>query len=389
MAGVSARLWAVADRFARYRWVVIAVWLAVAGWLAASRTDDGDWAFFRAGTRALLGASGPAGPGGLHLYASHPELQIGPAALVAALPFHWLPKPWDVGCARTVMCLGLLLLLAIADRLARLLGVPTLVRHRAFLLGGLLVVPAWVAVAVTDTHLDDVMVLIFAVAAAVMMASARPAWAGAMVGLAIASKPWGVVVAPVLLCSGVRSSTRAVAAATIVAVAGWLPFLIEPGAVTALWHFRLPVSASSGLTVFGVHEGPMPAWVRPTQLLVGVGLGVLAVKRGHWTGVLLVGFATRVALDPASFAYYDAAPMVAALVWDLSRSRSGIPVVTAIAAAGFALSETSHDATVIAVIRLTTCVVLILAVIWRGSPGEGHPARPTTSMPRDSSIGAG
>ncbi len=342
--------------------------------LPNQRNADGDWEFFRRGAGALLGNPILGSPGGVHLYASRPDIQIGPPALVVAVPFRLLPRPWDVDAARLVMCLVLLVVMAMTERICSTLGVSERIIARVTLLGGALVIPAWVTVAVTEAHLDDVMVIGFTTAALLFTARKKPMWAAAAVGLAVASKPWAIVVIALLLQPELRHTLRACVVAAGVAAACWLPFLSDPRTVTALWHFRLDVSANSGLALIGVAAGPMPGWARPAQLLTGALLGVLAAKRGHWIGVPLVGFAVRVALDPVTFSYYEASPIIGALIWDMSRSRSGVPWVTTVAVAGFAISSGAGNDLLSAAVHAFTCLALVVFVLVQRRP-------PATSRP--------
>jgi hypothetical protein len=359
------------DRAARHRWPLLAGWLVLFAVLTTADSGDGDWEFFRRGTSVLFGHAILGRPGGVHLYASMPAIQIGPPALVAALSFDWLPRPWDVDAARVVMVAALLLIVWLAERTCRAIGVPPEISARGTLIGGVLLAPAWMAVAITYTHLDDVLVLVFTVAAMLFVARDRPLWAATAIGLAAATKPWGVVVAPLLLQFGWRRSLAYAGLAAAVALAWWLPFLADPRTLSALWGFRVSVGGNSGLTLFGVRPGPMPSWVRPVQFLGGLALGALATRRGSWTGVPLVGWATRVALDPIDSAYYDVAPIVAALVFDLTRSKSGVPWTTIVAVAGFSLASSLGHSPGVVWIRVGTCVAVAVAVVVR------RPARAT------------
>jgi hypothetical protein len=367
-AEIRHRLWRCLDQAAEWRWLILPLWLGLVAALPNERIGDGDWEFFRRGAGALLGNPILGSPGGVHLYASRPDTQIGPPALVAALPFRLLPRPSDVDAARVVMCITLLVVIAMTESICSTLDVPARIIARVALLGGALAIPVWVTVAVTGAHLDDVMVVGFTTAAVLFTARKKPLWAAAAVGLAVASKPWGIVVVPLLLQPGLRHTLRACVVATGVAIAWWLPFLSDPRTVSALWHFRLDVSANSGLALLGVGPGPMPGWARPVQLLTGVLLGVLAARRGHWIGVPLVGFAVRVALDPSTYPYYEASPIIGALIWDMSRSRSGLPWATGIAVAGFAISSGAGNDLLGAAVHALTCVALVVAVLVQRRP---------------------
>jgi hypothetical protein len=367
-AEIQQQLWRRLDRAADWRWLILPLWLGLVAALPNQRNGDGDWEFFRRGAGALFGHPILGSPGGVHLYASRPDIQIGPLALVAAVPFWSLPRPWDVDAVRVVMCITLLGVIAMTESICSTLDVPARIIARVALLGGAFAIPAWVTVAVTEVHLDDVMVVGFTTAAVLFTARKKPMWAAAAVGLAVASKPWGIVVVPLLLQPGLRHTLRACVVAVGVAIVWWLPFLRDPRTVTALWHFRLDVSVTSGLALLGAGSGPMPGWARPVQLVTGVLLGVLAVRKGHWIGVPLVGFAVRVALDPSTFDYYEASPIIGALIWDMSRSRSGVPWATGIAVAGFAISSGAGNDLLGAAVHALTCVALVVFVLVQRRP---------------------
>lgn len=352
------------DRITRFRWPIVACWLSVVAVLAVMWPDQGDWGYFRTGSRAMVGLSQPGIAGGLHLYASMPSTQIGPPALVAALPFNLLPEPWDVGAARVVLTAAMLLVLWLVDRLGEAIGVAKAARDRLVLLGGFAMVPAWVVLAVDFTHLDDVMVLLLSLVAMLLLTRSRTSAAAVAVGLAVAIKPWAIVFVPLLLWSGWRAAVKPLILAGATAAVCWLPFLVTPGTLDALWAFRLPVSAGSGLMALGLEVGgAIPGWVRPAQLFGGAALAAVAVRRGNWTGVLLVGLAVRVALDPNPMFYYGIGPVLGALVWDLTRSRSGIPWFTALTMAVFSLLPNVGDPLATGVIRVVVCAALALSVL--------------------------
>ena len=150
----------------RWRWPVLLAWAA--GWLIARHGVVGDWSFFEQSGQLLRGHRP------LSLYAGHPRIQIGPLALVAALPLtgHGSVLPQAV-----IYALGLLALRAVE------LCSPE-DQARALLVGGLLAVPCWAFVA-TSGHLDDALVTVFTVLAALAVLRHRPAWAGLLVGAAL------------------------------------------------------------------------------------------------------------------------------------------------------------------------------------------------------------
>lgn len=356
---------ALLDRAARYRWAVVVGWLIVVAGLAAMWRSDGDWGFFRLGARSLVGNAPFDAPGGVHLYASFPAVQVGPPVLVAALGFTWLPAPWDAVAAQVVIALAVLPALWLADRIAAALDVPAERCGRGLLVGGIALVPAWVGVA-EYAHLDDALALLLGLAAMLLLARDRTMLAGAVVGLAAATKPWAVVLLPILLRGGWRTAIRPALVAGGVAAACWTPFLAAPGTLDALWSFRLDVDPTSGLAAMGLDVGAgMPAWVRPVQMGAGLVLGAVAALRGHWTGVLLVGVAARVALDPNPLHYYATGAVLGALVWDLTRGRSGIPWTAGAAMAAFSVAPFLPDAGALGVARVVICAGLVAAVLVR------------------------
>jgi hypothetical protein len=184
---------------------------------------------------------------------------------------------------------------------------------------------------VSFAHLDDVLALLFAVLAVRALARGRAAQTGIMLALSAGAKPWAFAFMALLLAlppgSGHLSSPRwrAVAWAAGITVLLWAPFLIaDPGSVTAA-RYAIPNFKGSGLRALGVNSATTPPWDRAAQVLLGFALAAVAVWRGRWPAVLLICVAVRIALDPSTYPYYDAGPMVGALVWDLMGSRHAVP----------------------------------------------------------------
>jgi len=105
----------------------------------------------------------------------------------------------------------------------------------------------------------------------------------------------------------------------------------EDGSGGALSYGELErevIRVAAGLRALGVNTPDTPWWDRAAQLLIGFGLSVIAIRRGRWPAVLLICAAVRVALDPNTYPYYDAGPVVGALVWDLMGGRRAVPAWT-------------------------------------------------------------
>ncbi len=336
------------------------MWAAV--WFVARRHVLGDWHYFHDAAR-LLG-----GPRPLSTYADSPDLQIGPLALIVGLP---IARAGPLVVQPVLYGLGLIAM-AVSERCW-----PRAEPVR-LLLAGTLAIPVWSFVA-TSGHLDDALVVLTTTIAALAVKRNQNLVAGLCVGAAIASKPWAVVVIPLLL--GLQSRrVRALGAAVTLSVLAWLPFVLgDPGTTSALAGFRLHVVSTSGLQLLGVH-GLAPGWVRPAQALLGLALGLLAVRRGRWWAVPAVGLAARVALDPQAMGYYAAGLVVVVLLAD-GWSRVRLPVGSLVAFAGLfypafltyraalagdVLFREGPAAGVVAAVRLLACAgIVTLALLGR------------------------
>ena len=313
-------------------WVLICAWTAGWGW---NRHDPSAiaWHYFRDGARALFGASG------LHLYADHPDLQIGPLAFVVTQVLAPLPAPAQQVAAQVLMTAVAPLLLAI---LAPLVGGTPARRRLRLMLGGLVLAPAWTVLSVRWMHLEDVLALLLSVLAvrwvAVTVRATGPRWAGPAAGLAlgaaVSAKPWAAGFVPILLVLPVRGMLMAIGASAAAAVTAWGPFLVADSGTLAAFHPPVGVSDSSGLRVLGYRGTYIPAWGRTAQLSWAPVAATAAVLRHRWPGVLLAAVAVRLALDPHSIGYYTAGAVLAALVFDLVATTWLLPwasLVTALA----------------------------------------------------------
>jgi hypothetical protein len=298
--------------------------------VVAARRGGAAWHFFVLGGGVLADID-DGSRAGLHVYAEHPLLQIGPLALAAAWGLGRLANGYSLLAAQllgTGLGAGVILLVRrIALRAGTLRGqlagpVPT----GKLLVASACFVPVWLYAAVASVHLDDVLALTFGLSALALVQSGRPVWAGLAVAAAVDCKPWALPLGVVLLALAPRR-TRAVGVgvAALGMAAGWLPFfLTDPQTVRAL-HYTIVNTALSGLRVLHVNSARTPPWDRPLQALVGLALGVAALRRGRLTGVPLLVMASRVALDPGTNRYYTAGLAAGALLWDLTGSRRRRP----------------------------------------------------------------
>jgi hypothetical protein len=366
--------------------------LALAGWPAAwfvvlAPGRGIAWHFFVAGSRLLF--AGPYGPhyhraGGLHLYANYPWLQIGPLSFsVAQVLRHLGPDNGLVAAEVAMSAMGLAALLVVR-RIAVTVR-PALAGDRAqrwtFLAGGAIFIIAWEELAVAYGHLDDVLALLCATLALWAAVRRRPVLTGLLLGLAADGKPWALVFLPVLLVAcglGVQSSAgragpaagrvRALvlggAAVAAVLAAGWLPFYLADPGTSAAMHYTIVNLPDSALRSLGVSAARTPSWDRSAQVILGCVLGALAIWRGRWPAVILLGVGARIALDPAAHGYYTAGVILGALIWDLLGSRRPVPLWTLVSYGALDLVPlVTHDNSARGAFRLYLVVVFTLAIL--------------------------
>ncbi|MER7751008.1 hypothetical protein [Kitasatospora sp. NPDC097643] len=284
------------------------------------------WHYLRQGEQ-LLFSDQP--DGGLSLYARHPELQIGPVSLAAAR----LTAPFSAHTgqllAEAAMSLLGLVMLVLVGRTAAHYYLGTGTNHRRLqqrlLIAGLAFIPMWVEVSVRFAHLDDVLALFFTTLAAHALARGRAPMVGVYLALAVDSKPWAIAFAPLILALPRPAWLRtALCFAGLVAVA-WLPFYLGNLDTMAAAKFTIPNQPASALRWFGVTDPATPWWDRPTQFALGIGLGSVAVWRGRWPAVVLLGADARILLDPSVYTYYTASILLGTLLWDAVGQKRLVP----------------------------------------------------------------
>ncbi len=315
-----------------WHYLLLAAWAA--RWFQVFAAGGGaSWHLFTEAGRLLYGGH-PAGfgaPGGLRLFASYPRFQFGPVTLVIAAALRLLGPDQGLVVAQLLMTGCGLAILVVAERTARAARPdldPDQIRWTV-LGAGLVFWPVCEILAVSFMHLDDVLALLFAVLAAGALVRGRVAAVGVLLALSAGSKPWAFgFMALLLALPGKDARLRGLAWAAGVTAVTWLPFVIaDPGSVAAA-RYAIPNVAVSGLRALGVDSANTPPWDRAAQILVGLGLAAIAVRRGRWPAVLLICTAVRLALDPNYFPYYNAGPVVGALIWDLMGARRATPAWT-------------------------------------------------------------
>ncbi|MEY9872000.1 hypothetical protein ABH931_001474 [Streptacidiphilus sp. MAP12-33] len=323
-----------------YRWA-LALWALV--WMVVEMPGGAySWHYFSHGSALLFGGAGANPPGGLHLYANYPGLQIGPFAFVCAQLLRSIGPDNGVVAGQLAMTAAGLLVLHTLERCV-VTARPDLLRRpaalrRTLVLGGGVFLVVWESLAVHYGHLDDALALLCAVLAVRALLADAPAAAGLCLGLAVDAKPWALAFLPLVLAAPrIRRRHVAVYAAVTVLLA-WLPFVLaDPGTLSAT-QYAIVNEPSSALRALGVGTAGTPSWDRLAQLVVGCGLGLWAVVRGRWEAVLLLGVGARIALDPGVYAYYTAGLLVGALCWELLGLRHPVPIWSLTAFAGLHLA---------------------------------------------------
>lgn len=282
----------------------------------------GTWHYFDDGARLLFGG-GPHG--GLHLYAARPDLQIGPVAFLIASPLTLLGPLAGRVVAVVLMALTGPLLLKALWRM-----VPEPARDPARLqAAGVFFLPVWAVLATHAGHLDDILALAFTVGAMHARIHRHPVLTGLLIAAAADSKPWALAFAPLLLTLPIKDCAKALAACAAGLALAWSPFqLYDPHTLSAIGGFTIDNAASSGLRALGYTGASTPPWDRPAQLLLGAGLGAIAVLRGRWPAVILLGTAARILLDPEVYGYYLGGVLLGAVAFDLIVSGRRWPWVT-------------------------------------------------------------
>lgn len=319
----------------RYRYILFAV-LASVLWLALRSSGPADWWYLDIGGRLLTGGSaqqlhGHAAlaaiglkltGGGLHFYALHPTFQIGPLSLLIARLITLTTGEAAAWLAPLIMAAAGLPVLRLIEHTAQRLTSrqqPSV----AALVGGACFVVAWVDASVRWGHLDDLLVATAAAAAVALIASERQIAAAAIIGLAVAAKPTGAALLPLLLAPELRRIRPWLVTGGI-ATLSWLPFIVaDPRTLLAgrvqVGHFP---TDGSGLSILIGRWTLIPHDFRMAQVGLVLAVGAFAALRGRWVAVPLVCFAARTAVDPGSFSYYGVCVVTAALLWERSRDRT-------------------------------------------------------------------
>ena len=354
------------------------------------------WFFFIAGPRRLVGLGYPhwGAPGGLHLYASYPRLQIGPLSFLVALPLALLPgyASTAIGCALMVAA-GPVVVGLLADAARRAHGWSRAETWRAAGRVWFLLAPMWWLLAAFWGHLDDVLALLFVAAAINLLGRGRAATAAVLIGASAASKPWALAFIPLVLVAVDGRRIRHLATATTIAFLPWLPFVIAVPETLRTGSFRIHVIAASVLSLFHV-TGGTPLWVRPTQFLGGAALVALSVWSGRWAAGVALALALRMGIDPNVYSYYTTGLIVGTSIWDLLGSRIRIPVlsattlVTLYGTTYLHLPEHDHAVLQLVTVLAVPGIVVLTSPRRRSDAADAIGSVPTKGVP-DADVGPG
>jgi hypothetical protein len=231
---------------------------------------------------------------------------------------------------------------------------------------------AWSAEVTEFQHLDDVMAIVCTTAALALIVRRGNWWGAALlIGVGMASKPWALIAAPMLLGLPRANRARSALVAMGAATACWAPFLIaDHGTLGALGAFRLPVASTSTLSTLGLAPASIaPDWVRPVQLAGGFVLSWWLARQNRLSAVLFIGLLFRTVTDPQAWGYYGLGPLAGAFIWELSRGRR-IPILT-LATGVITITGQAEFAGQAAILRLVLMMVATI-VILRARPDSEH-----------------
>jgi hypothetical protein len=350
---VRDRAW---DIVLEQRWFLLSGWVLLVAAVQFLTTPRwlGSWHYIVTGVGVLTG------PHPLELYATHPELQMGPVTFVLSAPFVLLGGPLGLaGAAIAMDVIGLLVL-----REARALLRPgDAAGERRWFLTSLVVALGWNVLAVRYGHPDDVLALFAAVLALRMLRSDAVLRSALLLAISIDCKPWIAPLAFVLLAAPKRRWVPAAVIVIVVVAVAWLPFVFSAGTIRAT-SFTIVVDPTASIRLLGLATANTPVWCRPAQMLIGSVLVAVVARRHRWSAALLVVVVVRLLLDPATHTYYDAGLLVAACVFDIG---AAIPVATLVALLGVHLPPVLHVTTPMqAIVRLAALGLLLgLSLVTR------------------------
>lgn len=363
MTSDASRRWA-AFAASRPPWFLAAVTATIALAALLPFPHATSWHFFHDAAHALFDTSRLGDGGGLDLYREHPEFQFGPLTILIVAPLAYLPAPVSAIAAMTTgSLLGVATVALLYDIIERARQSTRHTSARATALGVVTLTAVWSDIAVRTAHLDDAIALAAATGAVAAIVRRRPWLAVTLLAVAAAAKPWAIIFAPLALVPPGRQQLRRLVTLGGLVLLGWLPFIIdEPATVRAAGSFKITNAASSALRALGVTDPATPAWLRPTQIGLGLLAAAVLVRTGRWHAVIMATIAIRLVLDPGVHHYYTAGLVAGVLLWESLARPDRLPIVTMLAAVICELtSGTPTPAAAAGAARLMVLIALLVA----------------------------
>jgi hypothetical protein len=314
--------------------LALGVWTLAWFWLL-SRHGGLSWHYFVDSGHLIQNVSDPSG--GLHLYATRPDLQFGPVSVVGAAVLLLLGNTPALVMAQVATTVaGLLILLAVRTLVHDAYpGVRQRVLDTRVFLAAIPFVPVWMNLAVRFVHIDDMLALLLTTYALVALRRQHPYVAAVLLALGVDAKPWAIPFVALLLLVQPGRRLRCVGIWLAVVGAAWIPFVLADPRTVLVGRFQIPVDPTSVLALFGLGDSGTPPWTRVTQVVIGTVLAAVAVRRGRWAGVVLLVVLSRIVIDPGAHSYYAAGVVVGAALWDVVGTTRRLPWWTLTSAVAF------------------------------------------------------
>jgi len=343
--------------------------------MVTARHTSGDWNFFVGMSKALFG------PDGTSVYGSHPNIQTGPLSLVAfrllsieLLNFAWLR-------ALVFLIIELVVIRALMAASARPLADQGRGGNTTFVISGVVLAFWWPFLAYSG-HIDDALVLAIGASVFVLVARHRRIAAAVLIGIAIAVKPWAVLLIPLTidLSSWRRRGLLAPLVSAGVGAALWSPFLLADARTLDGLRPTVRLAPDSVLRLLGLTAADLSPSFRSIQLVLATIAVAAGVLRSRPAAGLLAGFGVRLALDAGTWNYYGTGFIIAAALFECWESRSRVPWTVLVATACLAPAWVVPQPEVRAVLRLAACLLPVALVLW---PRHADRARATTEHHND------
>src|ERR1035437_9178872 len=270
---------------------------------------------------------------------------------------------------------------AMLHSLSRLPHLTVTDRQRGLAAAGLL--PVWAALAVHSPHRDGARALVLLVAGMHAVARSRPIPAALLLAASADAKPWALAFVPLLLVLPRDRWYRALLMWLAAVAAPWLPFVLADPQTLYAGKFSIPNVASSSLRAIRVTTASTPSWDRPVQLLLGVVLGAVSVRRCRWMGVPAVVLAVRLLLDAGAYPYYTAGLVLATVILDVGWCRTRWPWVSMGVVLGLysvrSMGSLTPTNEVLGWLRATTLLGVLAVAFgpWRAPPPCSRPGTET------------